>query len=139
MIKAILIDFMQRLNGVEPIKYISLDWGQLNKEKPAVKWPCALLSMEDIEFTQQAEHKQLAEADIVITLEFLHTGHMSGTVERADQTLESLETIDDIHAALSGWLPTYCGYPVRTALEREMPGEAGRERWKLRYHIAWQE
>lgn len=137
MIKSIFKDILEQLSSVESLKYVSMDWGQLEKDPPAVKWPCALLTMRDCEFTQQGQHKQLAEANIVITVAYLHNAHMSAHSGMTDRGLELLECIDDIHAVLSGWHPESCGYPERTALERQEVNDAGREVWNITYHIAF--
>ena len=77
MIKSIFKDIIDRLSEVESLNYVSLDWGQLGKEQPAVKWPCALVTMRNCEFTQQGNHQQQGQADIIITVAYLHNAHMA--------------------------------------------------------------
>lgn len=137
MIKAIFKDMLDRISTIESLKYVSMDWGQLEKDPPAVKWPCALITMRDCIFTQQGQHKQLAEANIVIKVAYLHNAHISTNSNQTDKGLETLRCIDDIHDVLFGWHPSSCGYPERTALERQEATDAGREVWHITYHISF--
>lgn len=137
MIKSIFKDIIDRLSEVESLNYVSLDWGQLGKEQPAVKWPCALVTMRNCEFTQQGNHQQQGQADIIITVAYLHNAHMSANSNQTEKGLAGLEYIDEIHTALSGWHPDSFGYPERTALERVEQNDAGREVWIITYHIAF--
>ena len=47
-IKTILLAVQQRLaERVPELAYIDKNWGQLDYEAPPVKWPCALLDIDD--------------------------------------------------------------------------------------------
>ena len=48
-IKTILLAVQQRLaDQVPELAYIDKNWGQLDYEAPPVKWPCALLDIDEI-------------------------------------------------------------------------------------------
>ena len=52
-IKTILLAVQQRLaERVPELAYIDKNWGQLDYEAPPVKWPCALLDIDEVPFSQ---------------------------------------------------------------------------------------
>ena len=51
--KQIFLSIQNRLAEIEELSYIDKDWGQLQYEQPPVQWPCALIDVANIDYTQQ--------------------------------------------------------------------------------------
>lgn len=67
--KQIFLKIQQRLaGGVPALQYVDRNWGQLNYEQPNVKWPCALIDMEAVEYEQLSAGALTARATISVTL-----------------------------------------------------------------------
>jgi hypothetical protein len=48
--KQLLQSIQQQLQTAAPVlKYVNRDWGQMNLERPPVKYPCALLNIQQVE------------------------------------------------------------------------------------------
>ena len=61
-IKTILLAVQQRLaERVPELAYIDKNWGQLDYEAPPVKWPCALLDIDEVPFSQIGGGGQIAD------------------------------------------------------------------------------
>ena len=68
-IKTILLAVQQRLaERVPELAYIDKNWGQLDYEAPPVKWPCALLDIDEVPFSQIGGGGQIADG---VTVEIL--------------------------------------------------------------------
>lgn len=102
--KQVFIDIEQRLEQIPSLRYISEDWGQLNFEKPPVKYPCALIDLGEAEYSQTGNHAQMAEAIARITIadiqyQGIHPGAPGANRERA---FEIFDLIDAVNHALHG-------------------------------------
>lgn len=64
----ILLNVIERLEQIEELKYVSEDWSQLNFEQPPVNWPCALVDLGEVKYTQAGRAIQQAEAILNITI-----------------------------------------------------------------------
>lgn len=68
-IKEILLNVQERLGTAVPgLEYIDKDWGQLSYEKPAVKYPCALLDVKNINYSQEGRGRQMADTQLTVTV-----------------------------------------------------------------------
>ena len=68
-IAAILLSAQTQLGEHVPeLAYIDKDWGQLSYEVPSVKWPCALLDVENVNYTQEGGGRQMADTQLTITV-----------------------------------------------------------------------
>ena len=68
-IAAILLSVQTQLGARVPeLAYIDKDWGQLSYEVPSVKWPCALLDVENVNYTQEGGGRQMADTQLTITV-----------------------------------------------------------------------
>ena len=50
--KHIFLQIQEKLGEVSALKYIDKDWNQLKFEQPPVKWPCALIDVKNINYSQ---------------------------------------------------------------------------------------
>lgn len=66
--KDLLLSIQERLATVPELKYIDKDWGQLRYEQPAVKYPCALIDLEQAGFSETGKGGQLADVSVTITI-----------------------------------------------------------------------
>jgi hypothetical protein len=128
---------MRLLSGVSGLKYIDKDWGQLDQTPPAVKWPCALVDFQAVEFTGTGGGGQRARATIVITLANQRTVRTSVRSPRREGQTELLRLIDDIHAALQ----YRTGDGVHTELNRTMlsrdTAESSNESYAIMYQCSF--
>lgn len=65
-IKTILLAVQQQLTEQVPeLAYIDKNWGQFDYDMPPVKWPCVLLDIDTIPFTQTGGGGQIADGATV--------------------------------------------------------------------------
>ena len=66
--ESIFLDIQAKLQTVEGLAYCGEDWGQLNFEQPPVNFPCALIDIGNITYSQAGNNTQLADAILNITV-----------------------------------------------------------------------
>lgn len=98
MLKNIIQELIRNLSEIEGIKYAAEDWGQLDYEQPPVQWPCALVDMQDIRFTQTGMGGLLAECTFTIQLADRSPQRVSAraSAPQKDRTLQIFGIIDSI-------------------------------------------
>jgi hypothetical protein len=64
----IFLNLLERLTGISELRYIGEDWGQLSLDQPPVNFPCALLDLAEVNYTQGGRGTQQAEAILNVTL-----------------------------------------------------------------------
>ena len=100
--KTILLAVQQRLaERVPELAYIDKNWGQLDYEAPPVKWPCALLDIDEVPFSQIGGGGQIADG---VTVEILAANlrlvSSSAAAPRKADAYLLIELLDKIHSAL---------------------------------------
>ncbi|MCD8177281.1 MAG: hypothetical protein LUE98_07610 [Tannerellaceae bacterium] len=101
MIKTILLSIQERLaSEVQALGYIDKDWGQLSYTQPAVKWPCALLDVDQVRYTQEGAGRQMADISISITVAHMRTISGSFSSSRKEESYKTIELLEEIHKAL---------------------------------------
>ncbi len=107
MIKEVLIAVEERLKEIKELAYIDVDWGQGDKQPPAVKFPAVLLGMnrEDVDehlgvrsFVGRCE---LSVKLLMLTLNKEDRYEVYDLVDRIKTTLHS-KHIDGYHAIYEG-------------------------------------
>lgn len=69
---------------IPELKYIDEDWGQMDfYENPPVKYPCALIEVQDADYTDDGELRQRGRVMVVVKLYFMR---LVNTSNRAPQT-----------------------------------------------------
>lgn len=88
--KTILQNIQNKLSEVTELKYIDEDWGQLNMYQPPVKWPCCLIDISDVNYSNLGidrsvvpQNRQLGKATVKLTLANLK---LTNTSMQAPQT-----------------------------------------------------
>lgn len=108
--KTVYTAVMGRLKTINALRWIDLDTGQLEAgggetDRPAVAFPCALISIEIPRSTDITDRSQDCEARITIRLAFdqqMRTN--SAAPEKVIETaMNPYDTIADVYGALQGW------------------------------------
>ena len=85
-IAAILLSVQTQLGARVPeLAYIDKDWGQLSYEVPSVKWPCALLDVENVNYTQEGGGRQMADTQLTITVADMRLTPIAYEIGLADE------------------------------------------------------
>ena len=99
--KEIFLQIQQRLSDfISVLKYIDKDWGQLVYDNAPIKYPCALIDIEDVQYTQLSRGWQKAVANITITVANVNLMPSSSMAPGKQDSYETLDLLDDIHQAL---------------------------------------
>jgi len=112
------------LAGVEALKYIDADWGQLNLEQPPVKYPCAVIGIESAEYGNMGNHAQQGAVRFSVTiaqqrLNRTNAGAKSETKERAAEFWTLYHDVSDaLHCRPLG-IENF-GSPVRTEMRHSV-------------------
>ncbi|MCM1302246.1 MAG: hypothetical protein NC250_01270 [Alistipes senegalensis] len=137
-ITALLLSVRTRLGeSVSELEYIDKDWGQLSCEVPSVKWPCALLDVENVDYTQEGGGRQLADTQIVITVADLRLASASSPDPNDESAYGMLELLEKIHRSLH--LFTAGGYaPLFRTNLKKIKGDHSYECYRLTYQTAFE-
>ena len=131
-IKTILLAVQQRLaERVPELAYIDKNWGQLDYEAPPVKWPCALLDIDEVPFSQIGGGGQIADGG---TVEMLVSP--SAAAPRKADAYRLIELLDKIHSALQRFTDGTFGPMFRTQIKKIAAVRAG-ECYKVLYQTAY--
>lgn len=117
---------------VPQIKYVDQDLGQLENyadgERPAVSWPCALLDIDEMAFTDMADYCQTGEGILTIRIGFAPYSSANGLAPDAvkEKALEYYQAEQMAHYALHGFSVDNCRDIVRISRRRERRNDAYR-------------
>lgn len=134
----LLMSVQTRLGeSIPELEYIDKDWGQLSYEVPSVKWPCALLDVENVDYTQEGGGRQMADTQIVITVADLRLTPASLPAPNRKSAYETIELLGKIHRALH--LFTAGGYAplFRSNLKKVLVNNSY-ECYRLTYQTAFE-
>lgn len=95
--------------------FIGRNRGQLLRNEPAVAWPCILLDIEAVDYTQSGRGTQMADARITVTVAAPTIPTAAAAPTAGDGILELLERI---HTTLHRFTDGYCTPLCRTTLRR---------------------
>lgn len=106
--KELLTDIQNRLLAEVPeLKYVDMDWGQLDfyNPHPPVKFPCALIDINSVQWSNVLKKGQMGLATTVITVADLRLSNTSGAAPQSqkDKAMEIFDVLEKIHIALHGW------------------------------------
>lgn len=136
--KQIFIDIQNRLKDRAPsLQYIDKNWGQLNMPQPPVKWPCCLLDIEDIQFSELSGTMRLATATLSLVLADQHSTRSSGDAQHREDAYSILDTIEEVIEALEGYrVPETTQGLTRTQLRKSYTDKSY-DVYALGYTTAW--
>lgn len=130
--KQIFLDIQTKLAEITELKHIDKDWGQLQYEQPPIKFPCALLDIANVNYSQMGNLAQQAEGDIEITVANLRLTNTSYRNPNREDAYAVFDIIDDIHQVLHGWSNVNFGRLVRTNLQK-VAADSNYEIYKMTY------
>lgn len=137
-IKEILLNVQERLGTAVPgLEYIDKDWGQLSYEKPAVKYPCALLDVKNINYSQEGRGRQMADTQLTVTVANLRLAAASLLAPRKEEAYQVIDLLERIHAALhlfstGGFAPLF-----RSNLKKVV-ADSSHECYEMTYQTAFE-
>lgn len=136
-IKEIILDIQERLGERVPeLGYVDKDWGQLSHEVPAVQFPCALIDVVNVNYTQQGKGYQLADAQITITVANLRIVSSSLKAPRKEDAYRVIELLEQIHEALQLFSGGDYAPLFRINLKKEV-ADSSKECYKMTYQTAF--
>lgn len=91
------------LSQIEEFKYIDRNWGQLELEQPAVKFPCAITDVDSIQYADLLQKAQLAECEFTITVAVQNFHSTSQKSPCKDNGNDIFVIIDKVHEILQGY------------------------------------
>ncbi len=100
-ITALLLSVQTQLGECVPeLAYIDKDWGQLSYEVPSVKWPCALLDVENVNYTQEGGGRQMADTQLTITVANMRLTPASLAAPNWEDAYRIIGLLGKIHRSL---------------------------------------
>ena len=99
-IKELLLDIQDHLMSCLPKLWTDKDWGQLQFPQPPVKFPCALLDVENVTFSSLERGGQMADVNIVLTVANQRLKPTSSKAPDRKDGYSLLDIVESIHLAL---------------------------------------
>lgn len=136
-IKTILLSIQEQLGECVPeLAYVDKDWGQLSYEQPSVNFPCALLDIENINYSQQGNGGQIADAQITVTVANLRLVSSSLLAPKKEVAYEVIDLLDRVHNALQLFSNGEYAPLFRTNLKKVV-ADSSKECYKMTYQTAF--
>ncbi|MEG1762903.1 MAG: hypothetical protein RR256_04765 [Bacteroidales bacterium] len=113
-----------------PNLYIAENWGQLDIPQPPVNFPCALIDLGDMEFSQRGCLTQQGEGTLTISLsDIMYNGIDNVTPEiLQEKEFAIFNTINDINALLHGKTGSEKNSSlIRTKIQKQIREDSIRE------------
>lgn len=104
MLKKLVEDVVAALATIDNIRYVGEDWGQLGLDSPAVRFPCALVEIDHVNYGQMGSGGITGECSFRVTLAdqpLLRTSQAKTTTTQVDN-LSFFDITDCVLATLSG-------------------------------------
>jgi len=120
--KQVYLDLLTLLNAVTALRWIDLDKGQMNFERPPVTFPAALIGLA-LPSCEDLNHlKQNANLQITLRLCFNFSGQTAETTPSVNRAtaLGYYDTVDAIHIALQGKKLTGTNFLSRANVTEEL-------------------
>ena len=124
--------------SVPELAYISKDWGQLSYEVPPVKWPCALLDVKNVDYTQEGGSRQMGDTQLTITVADLRLTSASLAAPKLEDAYRTIELLGKIHRSLHHFAAGDYAPLFRTNL-RKVEDNSSYECYRLTYQTAFED
>lgn len=111
---------MQQLQSITELKWIDIDMGQLDLEHPPVDFPCALIDVENIDYSDASEGTEIGDTLIAIKIAQLcitESNHRTPTIYK-QQGAAQFNLIKEVHKKLKGFQGESFAPLRRTRLEK---------------------
>jgi hypothetical protein len=128
--KQLLTDIQNRLStatsadGKPLFDYVDLDWGQTDfyEGLPPVKFPCALIDVQNANFSNEGQRIQLADVIVQIRIIDMILSRTSAAAPPAqrEKAARIFDLLRETHRLLHAWTgtPDNCGLLTRKTLAR---------------------
>jgi len=137
--KKLIADLKTRLSGIPALKYIDEDWGQLDYYSPnqPAKWPCALIDVSQVTWSNQGEHIQIGLVQVSIRVADLRLSNSSVNAPSGQQAAAAsiLDLMSSIHAKLHGWTADTANGPLTRTLTRRINRDDGIREYEMIFSV----
>ena len=118
--KQIFLSIQDRLSTMVPaLRYIEKNWNQLSLPQPRVQWPCCLIDLDNIDYSQTSSSDRLADATISLTIATQHNVRSSAKAPSKSDAYDILDVLESVMEALEGWrVPDTTQALTRTRLQK---------------------
>ena len=136
--KQIFLSIQDRLATLVPaLRYIDKNWNQLNIPQPPVQWPCCLIDLDSIDYSQTSSADRLADATIILTVATQHTVRSSAKATTKADAYDILDVLESVIEALDGWrVPDTTQALIRTRLAKTYSDQSY-DVYTLTFTTAW--
>lgn len=138
--KQIFLSIQDRLSTMVPaLRYIDKNWNQLNMPQPPVQWPCCLIDLDNIDYSQTSSSDRLADATISLTIATQHTVRSSAKAPSKSDAYDILDVLESVMEALEAWrVPDTTQALTRTRLQKAYSDQSY-DVYTLTFTTAWVE
>ena len=138
--KQIFLSIQDRLSTMVPaLRYIDKNWNQLNMPQPPVQWPCCLIDLDNIDYSQTSSFDRLADATISLTIATQHNVRSSAKAPSKSDAYDILDVLESVMEALEGWrVPDTTQALTRTRLQKAYSDQSY-DVYTLTFTTAWVE
>jgi hypothetical protein len=128
---------------VECLKYIDQDWGQMDfYERPPVKFPCALIDVQNASYSNEGRLIQQCEATVLIRLFGIRLSNSSQAAPemQKENAQKMWQLMEDVNKSLHGqnFLPTGFSSLKRTEM-RKVKRRDGSYQTELFYRVVFKD
>lgn len=124
---------------VPAIQYIDRNWNQLRYDQVPIKWPCCLIDIDRIDYSQATDLCRLAEATISLTIAEQVITRTSLRAPSKSDGYAILDVIKSVIDALEGYhIPGTTQALTRTNLVHSY-SDKGHDVYTLTFSTAWVE
>ena len=138
--KQIFLSIQDRLSTMVPaLRYIDKNWNQLNLPQPPVQWPCCLIDLDNIDYSQTSSSDRLASATINLMVGTQHAVRSSAKATTKADAYYILDVLESVMEALEGWrVPSTTQALTRTRLAKAYSDQSY-DVYTLTFTTAWVE
>lgn len=138
--KQIFLSIQDRLSTMVPaLRYIDKNWNQLNMPQPPVQWPCCLIDLDNIDYSQTSSSDRLASATINLMVGTQHAVRSSAKAPSKSDAYDILDVLESVMEALEGWrVPSTTQALTRTHLAKAYSDQSY-DVYTLTFTTAWVE
>ena len=138
--KQIFLSIQDRLSTMVPaLRYIDKNWNQLNMPQPPVQWPCCLIDLDNIDYSQTSSSDRLASATINLMVGTQHAVRSSAKATTKADAYDILDVLESVMEALEGWrVPSTTQALTRTRLAKTYSDQSY-DVYTLTFTTAWVE
>lgn len=123
----------ERISDIEALKYIDRNWGQLDLETPAVKFPCAITDIEGVEYADLLNREQVADVEFTVTIAVQNFYNTSQKAPNKAKGYDIFDIIGEVNDLLQGYAtPEFATFSRRRL--QKVDAEKNFSIYTLTYH-----